>query len=43
MYYAKIELGNDCDIDVQEDSPYKIHCVYWEIFTSDTIGWCSII
>ena len=42
VYYAMIDLGADCDIDVTEgwetDPP---ECVGWESITSDTIGNCD--
>jgi hypothetical protein len=47
VYYAKIVvtgdgLTEDCDIQVTGGEPLgPPSCVYWETFTSDTIGWCA--
>jgi len=44
VYYAKIVLGEDCDIDVTEGwSTSAPVCVSWESITSDTIGECDPI
>ena len=48
VYYAEIVLTGDgstgdCAIEVTEGEPLgPPDCAYWEIFTSDTIGWYGI-
>ena len=42
IYYAKIVLGSDCDIDVTEGWEIGLpEGVEWDLFTSDTIGECE--
>jgi hypothetical protein len=41
VYYAMIDLGADCDIDVTHGTSCDVDCVDWYPFTSDTIGECA--
>jgi len=41
VYYAMIDLGADCDIDVTHGTSCDVDCVDWYPFTSDTIGECG--
>ena len=41
VYYARIDLGADCDIDVTPGWPGDVDCVDWAPDTSDTVGECG--
>lgn len=42
VYYARIVLGADCDIDITEGWPAPPdQCVSWDDVTSDTVGECE--
>ena len=41
VYYAMIDLGPDCDLDVTYGWPGEAECVEWETVTSEYIGECG--